>query len=73
MKRTLAADRMSRRALWDRVFVLTYRARPLVNQGPQDLDLTLQQLEVCLHELKLRGEQLSLMPEPETAPPLKSA
>jgi hypothetical protein len=63
MKRRLEVERMTDQALWDRAFILIGRAGPLQNQGPHDLDLTLKQLDAVLDELKLRGQQLALVPE----------
>jgi hypothetical protein len=62
MRSTLAVDRMSIRQLFDRARVLIDRASPLRNQGPQDLDLCLQQLEAVLNEIELRGDQLTFVP-----------
>jgi hypothetical protein len=53
---------MTDRALWDRAFVLIHWATPEENQGPQDLDLILDQLKFVLKEIELRGQQLSLVP-----------
>jgi hypothetical protein len=54
---------MTDRALWDRAFVLIHWATPEQNQGPQDLDLVLEQLKFVLKELELRGQQLALFGE----------
>lgn len=59
----LAVEHMSVPQLWDRAGVLIDRCHPLRNQGPQDLDAQLQQLQAVLQEIKLRGEQLTFMPE----------
>jgi hypothetical protein len=64
MPNRLAVEHMSIQQLWDRASVLIDRAHPLRNQGAQDLDVSLQQLQAVLQEIKLRGEQLSFMPEP---------
>lgn len=69
MKRRLEVERMTDRQLWDRAFMLIGRAGPLQNQGPHDLDLTLKQLDAVLDELKLRGKQLTLVPEPDGPEP----
>jgi hypothetical protein len=62
MPSTVAVDRMSDQQLWDRIGTLIHRARWPVNQGPQDLNLTLDQLHATFQELKLRGQQLELLP-----------
>lgn len=62
MPSTIAVDRMGDQQLWDRIGVLIHRARWPVNQGPEDLNLTLDQLHACFQELKLRGQQLELLP-----------
>lgn len=63
MKRRLEVDRMTDAALWARAYLLIGRAGPLQNQGPHDLDLSLQQLKAVLDELHLRGKQLTLVPD----------
>jgi hypothetical protein len=67
MRSRIDPPRMSDIQLWSRVWTLTFRARPLQNQGPKDLDLTLHQLEAVLKELQLRGKQLELVPSHGTA------
>lgn len=57
---------MTTRQLWGRVFGLIDQARPIRNFGPQDLDNTLENLKFALEEIQLRGEQLTLLPQPET-------
>lgn len=73
MRRRLAPDRMAERALWDRAYILVRRAYPLVNNGPKDLEITLDQLHAVLKEIQLRGQQLSLLPEDPRPFPRKSA
>jgi hypothetical protein len=67
MKPQMLPDRMTDDQLWTRGFTLIARAHPLSHQGPQDLEVTLQQLEAIFKELHLRGQQLALMPEPQRA------
>lgn len=61
-RRRLEVPRMTDRALWERARLLVERAGPSQNRGPQDLNITLQQLQAVLYELELRGQQLSLLP-----------
>jgi hypothetical protein len=65
MRRQLAVDRMGSRALWDRARVLIGQAHPLQNRGPKDLEVTLYGLQAVLNELEARGQQLTLVPEPD--------
>lgn len=64
MRSRVEVSLMTESALWERALLLVRRASPLENQGPKDLDVTLQQLEAVLYELKSRGQQLSLLPGP---------
>lgn len=60
MHRRLEPERMTDSQLWDRATLLIDRAGPLHNRGPQDLDLSLQQLKAVLEELHFRAHQLQL-------------
>jgi hypothetical protein len=61
----LVVERMSDKALWGRAFVILAHAHPVNNRGPKDLEALLEELDLVLHQLKLRGQQLSLLPSPD--------
>lgn len=68
MRNKLAVERMTEQQLWDRAFVLVGRLMPLKDQGIQDRDVSCQQLQAVLQEIKLRGEQLQLFPATKPDP-----
>jgi hypothetical protein len=61
----LEPGRMTNAQLWARAEALVVRALPAFNYGPQDLEITLYQLQAVLNEIKLRGDQLALIPPAE--------
>lgn len=61
MRNTLATEYMTEGMLWDRAFILIGRCMPLENLGAKDLEVSLNQLEAVLDEIKLRGKQLELL------------
>jgi hypothetical protein len=72
MKRRLEVDRMSTQQLWDRAFLLVGRLMPLLDEGPKDREVSCQQLEAVLDEIKLRGDQLQLFTAPAPCPPYET-
>jgi hypothetical protein len=69
MRNQLAVERMTTTQLWDRAFLLVGRLMPLMDQGPADREISCQQLEAVLDQIKLRGYQLEFFPPAAPCPP----
>jgi hypothetical protein len=63
----LAVDRMTERALWDRVQWIASALRWEGGYTLSEREHFLDQLEDCVRELKVRGVQLSIELEDQTA------
>jgi hypothetical protein len=63
----LAPDRMTDQALWDRVQWIASALRWQSGYTLSEREHFLDQLEDCVRELKLRGVQLSIELEDQTA------
>lgn len=71
----LAVDRMSLPQLFRRADVTLTNCRPLNHRGPKDLDISLNELQAILQEIEMRGQQLQLVPDPQSAhvPPYRQS